>query len=95
MGRRDSVLLVFESTTAVTDGKMPYLLWTEMEESGSKVRTNREGDMRGRRDGLKEGLWKSSLRHPVHQYSSDVADHCRGRLGVPHCTLQLLMNRTN
>lgn len=53
--------------------------------------------MKGRREGLKEGLWESLLRHLVHQYSSDVADHCQGRLQlcVPYCTLQLLMNRAN
>lgn len=54
-----------------------------MEESGSAVKTEREDDMKRRREGLKEGLWESSLRHLVHQYSSDVAGHCWGRLGVP------------
>lgn len=39
VGRRNWVSLVFVCMTAVTDGKMQYLLWTEMEQSGSEVRT--------------------------------------------------------
>lgn len=39
--------LVFISTRAVTDGKMQCLLWTEMDESESEVRTERGGVMKG------------------------------------------------
>lgn len=83
VGRRN---WVFVSATAVTDGKMQSLLWTG--ESGSEVRAGREGDMKGGKDGEKRGLRDSSLRHSVHQYSSDVADHCRGRLQLcdSYCT---------
>lgn len=66
---------------------MQSLLWTE--ESGSEVRAGREGDMKGGKNGEKEGCRDSSLRHRVHQYSSDVADRCRGRLQLCdlYCTL--------
>lgn len=50
--------------------------------------------MKGSKAGEKDWLWESVLRHLVHQYSSDVADCCSGRLllVVPYRTVQLLLN---
>lgn len=56
VGQPSRAWLVFVSMTAVTDGKMQCLLWTEMDESGSEVRRRREreGDLKGRKEGERD-----------------------------------------